>query len=103
MEAWLEAQRARYEPTRVDDPALRDALDTVLGLYRLSADAAATSVDPVANEPRPDVDSGPRTICVCGHTRAEHVTVGGPFGRGRLLCDACDGDSMLACKEFDAL
>jgi hypothetical protein len=41
----------------------------------------------------------PRTVCVCGHTRGEHATVGGPFGRGRLLCAECTD----VCKEFEAL
>ncbi|WP_409469104.1 hypothetical protein [Streptomyces sp. HC307] len=44
--------------------------------------------------------ANPRTVCVCGHTRAEHVTVS-----GRLLCDVCEPDSTenLVCKEFEAL
>lgn len=48
---------------------------------------------------------GPRTVCVCGHTRAEHIRVSGPFGKNRLLCDVCDPDSAenLTCKEFEAL
>lgn len=39
-------------------------------------------------------------ICVCGHSRGEHIRVS-----GRLLCDACDPDSTdnLVCKEFEAL
>jgi hypothetical protein len=43
---------------------------------------------------------GPRTVCVCGHTRGEHVEVS-----GRLLCDECDPDSTenLVCREFEAL
>lgn len=47
----------------------------------------------------------PRAVCVCGHTRGEHIRIGGPFGQGRLLCDSCDPDSTdnLVCKEFEAL
>lgn len=53
----------------------------------------------------PPADRAAESVCVCGHTRAEHVLIGGPFGRGRLLCDTCDPDSTdnLACKEFEAL
>ncbi|KOU59922.1 hypothetical protein ADK57_32170 [Streptomyces sp. MMG1533] len=42
----------------------------------------------------------PRTVCVCGHTKGEHLRVS-----GRLLCDACDPDSTenLTCTGFDAL
>ncbi|WP_328336799.1 hypothetical protein [Streptomyces violaceus] len=43
--------------------------------------------------------ANPREVCVCGHTRAEHLTVS-----GRLLCDACDPDSTEnTCKEYEAL
>ncbi|WP_370743402.1 hypothetical protein, partial [Streptomyces sp. LUP47B] len=35
----------------------------------------------------PEADN-PRTVCVCGHTRGEHLRVS-----GRLLCDACDPNS----------
>ncbi|WP_327592491.1 hypothetical protein [Streptomyces chartreusis] len=47
-----------------------------------------------------EAESTPRTVCVCGHTRAEHLTVS-----GRLLCDACDPDSTdnLTCRGFEAL
>jgi hypothetical protein len=50
---------------------------------------------------QPDEEAeGPRTVCVCGHTRGEHITVS-----GRLLCDTCNPDSTdnLVCKEFEAL
>jgi hypothetical protein len=50
-------------------------------------------------QPAKEADN-PRTVCVCGHTRAEHLVVS-----GRLLCDECDPDSTenLVCKEFEAL
>ncbi len=53
----------------------------------------------------PGKENDPRTVCICGHTRGEHIRIGGPFGQGRLLCDSCDPDSTenLACKEFEAL
>jgi hypothetical protein len=49
---------------------------------------------------QPKEADNPRTVCVCGHIRGEHLVVS-----GRLLCDACDPDSTsnLVCKEFDAL
>ena len=57
--------------------------------------------------PHPDCPAhgDQRAVCVCGHTRAEHIRIGGPFGRGRLLCDACDPDSTNnpTCEEFEAL
>jgi hypothetical protein len=45
-------------------------------------------------------DGEARTVCVCGHTRGEHLTVS-----GRLLCDACDPDSTdnRTCDGFEAL
>jgi hypothetical protein len=48
----------------------------------------------------PQDETGTRAVCVCSHTRAEHITVS-----GRLLCDACDPDSTsnLVCRGFDAL
>lgn len=55
----------------------------------------------VVVEPQPDnTQDGPRTVCVCGHTRGEHITIS-----GRLLCDVCDPESTdnLVCKEFEAL
>lgn len=58
---------------------------------------------PAGGAQQPKEAEGPRTVCVCGHTRAEHVTVGGPFGRGRLLCTVCNGLDGNACKEFEAL
>jgi hypothetical protein len=55
---------------------------------------------PADDEQQPKEAENPRTVCVCGHTRGEHVTVS-----GRLLCDECDPDSTdnLVCKEFEAL
>ena len=50
---------------------------------------------------QPDEEAhGPRTVCICGHTRGEHLRVS-----GRLLCDECVPDSTdnLVCKEFEAL
>ena len=42
----------------------------------------------------------PLTVCVCGHSRGEHVTVS-----GCLLCDECDPAAVgtFVCKEFEAL
>jgi hypothetical protein len=56
--------------------------------------------EPPAAAQQPKEADNPRTVCVCGHTRGEHLVVS-----GRLLCDACDPDSTsnLVCKEFDAL
>ena len=58
--------------------------------------AAAVAAGVQTNE---EADN-PRTVCVCSHTRGEHVTVS-----GRLLCDSCDPDSNdnLVCKGFEAL
>jgi hypothetical protein len=55
---------------------------------------------PAVEAQQPTEADGPRTVCVCGHTKGEHITVS-----GRLLCDACDPDSTenLVCKEFEAL
>lgn len=58
---------------------------------------------PAVVEPAEAADTetpNPRTVCVCGHTRGEHLTVS-----GRLLCDTCDPDSTdnLVCRGFDAL
>lgn len=64
--------------------------------------ACATTPPAVVAEPGKENDD-PRTVCVCGHTRGEHAVVGGPFGRGRLLCDECNGLDGGACKEFEAL
>ena len=52
----------------------------------------------MADEEQPGTEA--RTVCVCGHTRADHATV-----NGRLLCDECVPDSTenLVCKEFEAL
>ncbi|MDX5569521.1 hypothetical protein PYK79_48380 [Streptomyces sp. ID05-04B] len=61
----------------------------------------AASAVPLVGSAEPDSDeTGPRTVCICGHTRAEHIAVS-----GRLLCDACDPDSTenLVCRGFDAL
>ena len=54
----------------------------------------------VADEEPGETGDGPRTVCVCGHTRGEHLTVS-----GRLLCDVCDPDSTsnLVCRGFEAL
>ena len=54
----------------------------------------------VGEQPETQETPNPRTVCTCGHTRGEHVTVS-----GRLLCDECDPDSTnnLVCKEFEAL
>lgn len=55
---------------------------------------------PPAVAAEPGKENDPHTVCICGHTRAEHLAVS-----GRLLCDSCDPDSTdnLVCKEFDAL
>jgi hypothetical protein len=55
---------------------------------------------PAGGAQQPKEAEGPRTVCVCGHTRGEHITVS-----GRLLCDACDPDSTenLTCTGFKAL
>jgi hypothetical protein len=59
----------------------------------------APAVLPVGSA-EPQDETGTRAVCVCSHTRAEHITVS-----GRLLCDACDPDSTsnLVCRGFDAL
>lgn len=64
-----------------------------------------SGAEALANPQPPAVGGSedPGALCVCSHTRGEHVLVGGPFGRGRLLCDSCDGDTIRVCKEFKAL
>jgi hypothetical protein len=65
---------------------------------RLTRDPAlVTCPGPASGAQQP---TNPREICVCGHTRGEHLRVS-----GRLLCDACDPDSTenLVCKEYTAL
>ncbi len=59
-------------------------------------DAPAVSSRPGTEQEAQD----PHAVCVCGHSRGEHVTVS-----GRLLCDECDPDSTdnLVCKGFEAL
>lgn len=49
---------------------------------------------------QPKEAESPRTVCVCDHTKGEHITVS-----GRLLCDTCDPDSTenLTCTGFEAL
>lgn len=53
----------------------------------------------VVAQPAKEADGDP-IVCVCSHTRGEHLLVS-----GRLLCDACDPDSTdnLVCQGFDAL
>ncbi|MFL5913137.1 MAG: hypothetical protein ACJ768_21535 [Gaiellaceae bacterium] len=55
---------------------------------------------PAGGAQKPKEADNPRTVCVCGHTRAEHLVVG-----GRLLCDECVPDSTenLTCEGFEAL
>lgn len=55
---------------------------------------------PVAGQPPADTGEEVRNVCVCSHTKGEHIAVS-----GRLLCDSCDPDSTenLVCKGFDAL
>jgi hypothetical protein len=53
---------------------------------------------PAVEAQQPKEAENPRAVCVCGHTKGEHITVS-----GRLLCDACDGLRPDACKEFEAL
>jgi hypothetical protein len=67
---------------------------------RLAEVRAATSAVPPVGSAEPQDETGTRAVCVCSHTRAEHITVS-----GRLLCDACDPDSTsnLVCRGFDAL
>jgi len=87
---------ARYiteQPISVVQAALR-----VLGwpiTFELQPDEQAA----VVTQPAEEADN-PRTVCVCSHTRGEHLAVS-----GRLLCDACDPDSTdnLVCRGFDAL
>jgi hypothetical protein len=57
-------------------------------------------VDERAAAQQPKEAENPRTVCVCSHTKGEHITVS-----GRLLCDACDPDSTenLTCTGFEAL
>jgi hypothetical protein len=64
-----------------------------------------TDQQPPAVVAEPGKENDPSAVCICGHTRGEHIRIGGPFGQGRLLCDSCDPDSTenLACKEFEAL
>jgi hypothetical protein len=66
---------------------------------RISSEAPVTCPNAVVAQPAKEADN-PRTVCVCGHTRGEHLVVS-----GRLLCDACHPDSTdnLVCKEFEAL
>jgi len=69
-----------------------------MDLVRCPGYAAPAAVSAVGQTD--EETANPRTVCVCGHTRAEHLRVS-----GRLLCDTCDPDSTenLVCKEFEAL
>jgi hypothetical protein len=42
--------------------------------------------------------AAPGATCMCGHGRAQHVTVS-----GRLLCDSCDGADLNVCREYTPL
>jgi hypothetical protein len=113
FEAWLKAQRDEYEVRSSPQWA---ALDEVLDTYRLHADMGVQLdghvcegrvvgdceclEQPAAGAQQPKEADAPHTVCVCGHTRGEHLRVS-----GRLLCDSCDPDSTdnLVCKEFEAL
>ncbi|MFL1904800.1 hypothetical protein ACJWDR_37705 [Streptomyces tauricus] len=80
--------------------ALYDACGPERELGLGNPKAPPTAAAPPAVVPQPEEAMAPETVCVCSHTRREHVTVS-----GRLLCDTCDPDSTdnLVCRGFDAL
>ncbi|MEV7034568.1 hypothetical protein AB0N99_30605 [Streptomyces sp. NPDC093272] len=79
------AKPAGHRPPGSDDPHVPEL-------------PAAVPAVPV--EATTDNEETLRTVCVCGHTKGEHIAVS-----GRLLCDSCDPDSTdnLVCRGFDAL
>jgi hypothetical protein len=115
FEAWLKAQR-----DATNDPDDYWGADALLNRYRLHADTGTPlnehvcegrvigdceclETGPAAGLPAGGTQQkqeNPRTVCVCGHTKGEHIAVS-----GRLLCDTCDPDSTdnLTCEGFDAL